>query len=230
MTHVVGFAGRAESGKSTAAEMLHSIVLPENGQHIEFSEPILAMAQAWMDISEVGESQSQIAKNLYEVAGGQIDAISLSSLVEEGVESPLLGAYLKNRTETTVINSETKHEHRKLLEWLGKGVVTHASPTYWSDTVKQKATRLIEAGADLITLGGVRSGFDAEATKHFGGTIIKLTRGNTSELLPSEAGINAWRADYDIDNNGTFDELRLSLQIVWEDVCSIHYGLERRAQ
>jgi energy-coupling factor transporter ATP-binding protein EcfA2 len=117
MKKVVGFAGRAGSGKSTAAAMLHSMANPEKGHNIEFSDPIVSMAQA-------------------------------------------------------------------------------------------RATRLLDEGADLVTICGVRSEYDAQAVRSIGGSIVRLTRGTPGQLLPTEAGINAWQEDFHIVNNGTLDDLQ----------------------
>lgn len=225
MTYVVGLAGRAESGKSTAAEMLHSIVLPREGHHIEFSEPILALAQRWVSKLAVDATIEDVFQHFQDTV--EFDEASTVSLIEAGMESPHLKAYLDHQTFLSPITQETKQAHRQLLEWLGRGVVDYVSPTYWSDQVRQKTSLLVERRVDFITLGGVRSAFDADTVKNFGGNIIKLTRGEVVEPLPSEVGINSWQADYAISNVGTFDDLRHNLTSVWSMISAGEYSFEK---
>ena len=209
MRKVVGLAGRAESGKTTAAKMLHSILQPEKAHMIEFSEPILSLAQNWLDQTP-SDATLESALGEFKAVAVELGQKSLERLTRAGRDSPLLIKYFAERPNLTV-NPETKGQHRMVLEWLGKGVVDHVDPAYWADIVQDKALQLLEDGADLITLCGVRSAYDAQAVRNVGGSIIRLTRGSYDQLLPSEAGINTWREDFYIANNGTLKDLHTAI-------------------
>lgn len=211
MKEVIGFAGRAESGKSTAAEMLHDIAKSERGRHIEFSEPILELAQKWM-VNLKSNTRSHALAALQTVGRTGV----FDSLIGAEYNMSLLDNYLNSRPQLQPeITVETKSQHRPLLEWLGKGVVDHVSPTFWSDMVCQKVTTSIEDGADLITLGGIRSMNDASAARSVGGVIVRVSRENHDQLLPTEASINAWEPDFYVDNNGSLTDLSLAMEDVW---------------
>ncbi|HSX28250.1 MAG TPA: hypothetical protein VLF60_02265 [Candidatus Saccharimonadales bacterium] len=213
MNRVVGFAGKAETGKSTAAEMLHTIVRPQNGQHLEFSSPILSLAQQWMSISLPGADSRTVIENLRDLIT-EAHAELVEALVKSGLESDGLQEYLENRTSAP-ITPETKGAHRQLLEWLGKGAVDHIGPTFWADKLEMKARSSLEEGADLLTIGGVRSGYDAQVVRNLGGSIIRLTRGRKTPILPSEAGLESWSADFDIPNDSTLEDLRYAIFQAW---------------
>lgn len=206
MKKVVGFAGRAGSGKSTAAAMLHSIASPEKGYNIEFSDPIVSMAQQWLDVTPRNVTPQEAMSKFVSIAI-DFDKSSLQGLARAGNDSPLIRNYFSERPASR-ITGETKTQHRMLLEWLGKGVVDHVDPAYWSNIAQARATNLLEEGADLVTLCGVRSEYDAQAVRNIGGSIVRLTRGTPGQLLPTEAGINAWQEDFHIVNNGTLDDLQ----------------------
>ncbi|MGF7228645.1 MAG: hypothetical protein ACQR33_01540 [Candidatus Saccharibacteria bacterium] len=217
MGSIVGFAGRAETGKSTAAEMLRSVSGSQSSQHLEFSEPILTIANDWMARLTAKTSYNEALAELQHVALETTD--TFKTLISARYNTPLLSRYLDQSSDISrCITPETKSQHRQLLEWLGKGVVDHVSPTYWSDVVIQRVDALLP-DTDLVTIGGIRSGYDAQAVRQAGGKIIQVTRAaNNMPLLLTEEALSEWEPDFTIVNDGTLEDLEEAVGNVWRQI------------
>lgn len=212
MSEVVGFAGRAGTGKTTAALVLHDLIQPQDGHHIEFSDPIMRVANEWMEASAEAAGKATSLDMLGDVLVARYH-VNPRSLIAAGHESCALDKYMPGGEfgGTGQINPENKKDFRGLLEWLGKSSLEHLSPTFWADIVEHRVKTQLRDGADLVTIGGVRSVLDAQAVRNVGGSVIRLRRGTTTKLLPTERGINSWKPDYEVSNQGSVDDLRVTL-------------------
>lgn len=219
---VIGFGGRAESGKTTAANMLLEIAQPDGHKHIEFSDPILLTAQQWLDgadlerIDDVDYWTRLLAQILNENAATDItrsfDAIS---------ELPIDKLYKRNLLDgniDAVVSRETKPSHRPLLEWLGYRAIQLTSPTVWGDAVRDKIAHAKSTNVELVTIGGVRSKADKTVVQEMGGKVIRLHRTDPAILRLTETQLHDWQADYELDNNGTIDELYEKISTTWDEL------------
>ena len=217
-TRIVGFGGRAESGKTTAAEMLVAIAQPRRHTHIEFSDPIMQAAQAWLN-SMANENMLDFgiaAERLSQVLGWFIAQDRGQNVADVGHVDSGYAARITDGTISRTITSETKSAHRPLLEWLGSGAITLYSVTVWGDTVTSKINAAAKDEADLITVGGVRSVADYGVVKSAGGLVLRLHRGSGESANATERDLRTWIADFEILNDGTLDSLRGQLEEVWQ--------------
>lgn len=215
---VVGFGGAADSGKTTAAEMLVQAADPKHHEHLEFSTPILEAAQQWVLV--VGENLTEETCQthaLVEVLG----TVSGTSVHSKDVDIPKLDKAYTTRLAGMLIDRQITHEsknaHRPLLEWLGRSAIQLVSPRVWGDTVHTKINQAKEDRADLITVGGVRTAADQQVVKQSNGAVIRLRRGTPQEQL-SEYQLYQWPADFDIENNKSLDDLYEAVAIIWSDL------------
>lgn len=219
-SHLIGFGGAAETGKSTAAEMLIEAAQPQSHEHIEFSAPILEAAQFWLGRtalnSTINESDCTAALDdtPHTITGTRPVSRDISNL------DPLDKQYLNKLAERQIshlLSAETKNIHRPLLEWLGRSAIQLISPNIWGDAVRAKIRKAKEQSSSLITVGGVRTIADRQVLKDEEGIVIRLHR-HTRLILPSEYQINQWEADFDIQNEGTLDELRDRIGRLWREL------------
>ena len=219
MTHIIGLAGRKETGKSTAAQILHECAGSEGciSNHVEFSDTIIKMSRDWMDRVEQGRGVESALQELKGVLD-HVPTLQLEALIEKGRTSPLLKLYFAQRQANIAVTPENKSHHRYLLEWLGKGVLEVIHPTFWSDIVETKLHALQATSPELITVSGVRSAQEYGMIHNMGGSVIRLIRGEPEELMASEVEINNWQADIDIDNNFSLIALRRNLEAAWQQL------------
>lgn len=219
-SYLVGFGGAAGTGKSTAAEMLIDAAQPQFYERIEFSAPILEAAQFWLARtalnSTISESDCAVAlhDSLNMITGAPPVSRDTSAL------DPLDRQYLHklmDRQISPIVSAETKSIHRPLLEWLGRSAIQLISPNIWGDAVRAKIRKAKEQSSSLITVGGVRTTADQQAIKDEEGIVIRLHR-HTRLILPSEYQINQWDADFDIQNDGTLEELRDKISHLWREL------------
>lgn len=225
-SRVVGFGGGAESGKSTAAMLLTSIARPNQYEHIEFSDPIFITANEWLnelDDTSVDNPDTHI-QILADVLGRSLDVpIPNPSRATAHLDDIYKRDILHhNKTHVT---PENKKVHRPLLEWLGHTAIQLISPRVWGDIVNQKITTALSSGADLVTVGGVRSISDSYIIHNQDGHIIRLYRAGGSESLISESQLSDWVPDFEILNNGSLEHLRKELVNVWTQI-----ALDQKAQ
>lgn len=223
MSEVIGLAGRAGSGKTTAATILRDIAQPETYTHIEFSDPIFITAQRWLDLAMSQPSTSNEHQHTEWLAGVLADAgVKRMHRPPDNVLPKIDQYYLSEVTkheENKKVGTEQKAFHRPLLEWLGVVAIELTSPSIWGDMVKDKIIGEKSRGTELVTVGGIRSTTDNHIVKEQDGVIIRIIRGE-AEPLPSEAQVDSWTADYEIANNGTLEEFESKVANLWRRVSS----------
>ena len=218
--HVVGFGGAAESGKSTSADMLVSIAQPYQHEHIEFSDPILMSASEWLrnvDENTVNDNEARVRLLAHILS----ESLVMQLLDLSKVTTQLNEGYLKNVLDGALnvpVTPENKSSHRPLLEWLGHTAIELVSPRVWGDIVQQKVANAIGRGADLVTVGGVRTKSDYEVVHNLGGTVMSLHRSRDNEPLLTERQLTDWVADFKINNNGSLEDLRERLAVIWAQI------------
>lgn len=209
MADIVAFGGRAGAGKTTAARYLRDIVQPERAEHVEFSDPIVDLAQQWLDGIEIsGMDRWQVLDGIL----ADTVSIEYTPLINVGETDVQLANYFATINNPNI--RESKPEHRTLLEWLGKAMVTHIDVSFWSNQARQKAIDYIKDGCGLVTVSGVRLKSDAEVMRQ-AGWVVRVVRGNEQVLLPTETELGDWAADYIVLNNGSIDELYMSVKSMW---------------
>lgn len=218
---LIGFGGTAGSGKTTVSKILVEAAQSDNPAHSEFSDPIIKISNSWLQaVAELGfEVEQKLADDILIsklgslgvklAANYPVDKIDLSrSYVET----------LKNK-KFTVITPEVKDLNRPLLEWIGRTAISLASPSVWGDIIRNDIEQSIEAGSDLITIGGIRTIADNNLIHGMGGSAVRIIRPQQiSEANPSEYQINDWVADYLIENDGSLMELREKVFETWRSI------------
>ena len=225
MSEIFGFGGRKESGKTTAANMLREIADPLDYEHIEFSDAIIGITQHWLtrlrDNPDASPTQHRewLADILTE---------SAVKIRGTGQHNTLPPEYIKKLHANSAPDiKKDKEEYRLLLEWLGATAITMASPGIWGNIVAEKIQTAKTNETGLITIGGVRTAADSETVRSPGGTLIRLHRQNDQPVALTEKQLGMWPADYDIDNNGTLEDLKNEVTRIWEKSRTDEESLEK---
>lgn len=156
------------------------------------------------------------------------------NLLEGMVDAPVINVkfaqplydmqeYAYNRIKSVYTRPETFIKDRKLLQWLGTdwGRSTIGNNVWvdlWAATVKE---RLAMAPNALIVCDDVRFDNEATAVKALGGHVVQL-RVNASRAEAkagianhaSENGVDTNLLSAIIDNTGSIDDLKASLQML----------------
>jgi hypothetical protein len=85
----------------------------------------------------------------------------------------------------------------------------HIGKNIWIEVVKRKILKELEKNKNIV-ITDVRFPNELELIKTFGGIIIRVTRDSVNTQLDvheSEKLIETLQVDYDIQNNGTIEEL-----------------------
>lgn len=215
MKKVVGFGGAAESGKTTAANMLVDIAQPTRHFHIEFSDPIMEIGKSLTDGSVADESDL-VDKFYTELQSLQPD-MPLQRI--DGLRLP--DAYASNlfNRKFGALSAETKQQHRPILEWIGRSAIQSVSPQIWGDIVYTNVLQEQEAGSDLITIGGVRTVADNQVVQNLHGYTVRVLRGDDAVArLDTEHELNSWNADFTVRNDRSLDGLRNSVRDIWSKI------------
>lgn len=117
---------------------------------------------------------------------------------------------------------------RKLLQWLGtewgRGINENLWVNLWVMKVREAAARNPNA---IIVCDDCRFDNEAEVIKTMGGTVIKIecqaatdriTTANGIKNHASESGISGHLVDIIIENNGTLQDYKDSLDVLYREV------------
>lgn len=209
---LVGFGGRAESGKTTSTELLRHIAQPETHEHIEFSDPIIRVANEILTTDPCLLKDAEFRNRLLAKI---IDCLPPEHYGNE--EDDYLDSYLEGvESGDKIVDVESKKRHRPLLEWVGRAAIRFTSPDIWGEIVQRKIENAQSSQIDLVTVGGIRSARDCEIVRKCGGAVVKVVRLTNIPVSPTESGIDEWTPDFTIINNGSLENLRHMLVDIWK--------------
>ena len=223
MAKVFGFTGEISAGKTTAARMVHEVSGVKDGIHLEFSDTVISVARTWMGRIAIDTSSLDRTSMNEGLREAVFDTFGLSLDVDRLDRFSLneLNDYLAFRTDISLdsidISVESKDIHRPLLQWIGHEFTAKYDANFWSNSIASAIRRSQDVG--LITVGGVRYDSNAVMVRESGGKIISILRPGHGTVEPqshrSERGINASLIDSYIDNSGTLNDLRASIDDLW---------------
>lgn len=211
---LIGFGGRAESGKTTSTELLSTMANVETHEHIEFSDPIIEVANRMLDV--IDPSLLDDANYRSRTLSAILDIACAEGSLHQNESDP--SDCLRKADFTRRITTENKAEFRPLLEWIGKKALVLVSSSIWGDMAMQKIDDAVSRNVELVTVGGIRSVDDCEVIRKYGGVVVKLTRNTNSVSLPTEESVDDWSPDFNVINNGSLDDLRLEIEKIWNSL------------
>ena len=179
-----GFAGRAGSGKDTAARIA-MVYLAEHGRH---RSTAIALADPLKSIC------SDIFNTAYSVNG--------------------IAFHGNTADKNAPLDNIPNWTGRKILQHIGTEGFRHIAPDIWVHYALNKAHRLLHEGNKAIFITDVRFKNEAELIQAAGGLIVRIKRDSVDDGMnegienhASENEISLIPCDYVIDNAGTLNDL-----------------------
>lgn len=119
---------------------------------------------------------------------------------------------------------------REIMTRLGDGVGREIHPLTWIRTVErsiQQAALISPFGSEFVAVvTDVRRPNEVEAIRSWGGLVVKVVRDHVSQdhdrfgAHASETEVDLWEGDFQIENNGTVEELHRNAAAIAKFVLS----------
>lgn len=166
---IIGFAGKAASGKTTAARQMAPLLSGE--------AHIIPMAKVLRD--EVEQFLQSIGSDQYIplVYGCQEDKIKTFYVDREKARDacPKWDHFIKEHQDIQDLDKLTAVTVRRILQWWGTEYRREQDPDYWTKAWTEKVTHLDLANSHVL-IDDVRFMNELNAIKELGGLIIKIER------------------------------------------------------
>jgi hypothetical protein len=198
---IIGFAGKAASGKTTAARHLLG-VRPEN-------IVILPMAQVLREEVEAFVREVGADENVPLIYGDQDDKVRNFYIDEQKARQVCPGwdGFLAANRDIQDRPGFSTVTVRRLLQWWGTEFRRAQDPDYWTKAWEKKV-RQLDLDALHVLVDDVRFVNELETIRNNGGRFIRIVRpgfngANNHSSENSLDGYDDW--DLVIDNNGSLD-------------------------
>ena len=188
---IIGFAGKAGSGKTTAARYLLD--------HKDIRIVILPMAAMLREEIEAFLREVGAQEGLPLVYGDQDDKLKIFSVDREKALNvcPEWSQFVAMNAEIQVRSDQTAVTIRRLLQWWGTEYRRAQDPDYWTKAWERKL-----AGLNLdethVLVDDVRFINELETLKKHGGFFIRIVR-------PGFNGANDHSSENSLDNYADWD-------------------------
>ena len=199
---ILGFAGKAASGKTTAAK--HLAPLLDRETHI------IPMAQVLREEVEGFLRAIGAEEHVPLVYGSQEDKVRVFYIDQAGAknECPLWDGFMAEHCDIQDRTGQTAITVRRILQWWGTEYRRAADPDYWTKAWDRKVS-----GLDLermhILVDDVRFINELQVIRAHGGRFVKIERPgfNGAGSHASETSLDGFD-DWDaiIKNNGSLEE------------------------
>jgi len=199
---IIGFAGKAASGKTTAAKQMAPL-LGENAQ-------IIPMAMVLRD--EVEQFLRQIGAEQFVplVYGSQEDKVTPFAIDSAKAKTacPQWQHFIDEHADIQEKPDETAVTVRRLLQWWGTEYRRSQDPDYWTKAWDRKIHQYDLATTDIL-VDDIRFANELETLKADGGLIVKIERPgfNGAGNHASETSLDNYTDwDYTLHNDGTLEQ------------------------
>lgn len=246
MAIVYGLMGKRHSGKSTVAHYLQELYVGKNSFHIEFSDPIIAVANAWkrtwgapIDLQNGDEELLATFFNLHLSAGlsEALDSCLFTYSSDKQLwlddgdlkQSQRLFDFLRRSSIDRelyfgpIVSEFDKERNRALLQWLGGFLRSKLQDEdIWAAEVSYLIEQFKTGSDDLVTVGGVRFQSDADVIDEFDGQLIQVIRpdqiSDSASADVTEVSSSTIKPNFVILNNSTKARLRQVVHVMFRKV------------
>lgn len=138
--------------------------------------------------------------------------------------------YVYDRIQSAYTRPPSFIKDRKLLQWIGtdwgRGTIRDS---LWVDLWVAEVTHAREMSdpAQIIVCDDCRFDNESDAVRSLGGAVVKISSTRAKERIDtaagirqhaSEAGLDASKIDYEVENNGTLEEFYKKLDDLYEEL------------
>ncbi|PLX86887.1 MAG: hypothetical protein C0618_08300 [Desulfuromonas sp.] len=207
---IIGFAGKAAAGKTTAAQYLASRLTGE--------VLVLPMAKVLRDEVEAFLRQAGATDAVPLVYGCQDDKVRVFYLDEQQALAgcPRWPDFVAAHRDIQDRPGQTAMTVRRILQWWGTEYRRSDNPDYWTDAWS-RAVRLLDLSAVHVLIDDVRFVNELNAVKGQGGSIVKIERPgfNGANNHASETALDDYQHwDRVIRNDGSLEDFYRSVEAV----------------
>lgn len=201
---ILGFAGKAASGKTTAAHHLSPLL---DGETI-----IVPMAMVLREEVESFLRQVDVADHIPLVYGSQEDKVCTFYIDQDKAQEacPLWGDFVRLNANIQDCPGQTALTVRLILQWWGTEYRRAQDPDYWTKAWEQKV-RHFDLQSITVLVDDVRFMNELRTIKALGGRIVKIDRPGFSAAgnHASETSLDGY-GDWDgvILNDGSLEEFK----------------------
>lgn len=207
---IIGFAGKAASGKTTAAKRMEK-ALDENTR-------IIPMAMVLRDEVEAFLRRVGADEYLPLVYGCQEDKVRTFYIDQERAlnQCQKWGSFLAAHQEIQDRPGQTAVTIRRILQWWGTEYRRTQNPDYWTEAWAKKISRY-DLEHTPILIDDVRFINELNCIKEQGGLIVKIERPgfDGANNHASETALDDYR-DWDdiIHNDGTLEQFHRKVEVL----------------
>jgi hypothetical protein len=229
---IIGISGRKQSGKNTAANILHGIVLKKQNTLKEFGIDaggrLIILTddsegnEGWgeFDITRRDEAFVDYAEySMWPFVKLYSFADNLKSICHELFDIPLESLWgtdeQKNQKQKHLLWDGMPDEirgkrrgamtAREFMQILGTDIMRNIYGSVWVNSAIKK---IIREQSELAIIADVRFPNEAKAIENAGGVVVRLTRAIKEDNHPSETALDNYNFKHYIDNEkGSIDSL-----------------------
>lgn len=200
---IIGFAGKAASGKTTTARFLKA-----EYERQGFKAEILPMAQALRDEVSQFLYQAGAGENINLLYGNQKEKITpffvpTTAAVNACPDWPDFRMKNADLQLEMAGAAKTVVTVRLLLQWWGTDYRRNQNPVYWTQAWKKRAAELIDNGTDIVLVDDVRFPNEVDAVQGMNGFLVKIERDGCN-------GANAHVSERMLDDFSDWDHILLN--------------------
>jgi len=200
---IVGFAGKAATGKTTAARHLEAT--------LDLPITILPMAKVLRDEVEAFLRSIDAEKFVPLVYGDQEDKVRVFYVdaAKAHAACPVWDSFVTEHQEIQDKPGQTAVTVRRILQWWGTEYRRAQDPDYWTKAWGREVDALVQSDR-LVLVDDVRFINELNVIRDHGGLIVKIERpgfdgANNHSSETSLDGYSSW--DGKIVNDGTIAQL-----------------------
>lgn len=195
---IIGFAGKAGSGKDTAGNYLKL----KQWQHYQFARPLKMIVAKMLDLplNAMENRDLKDHKLQNKIVLTEDDAHLFMSLCPE----PILGHEQANKIIDTFEGKELS-SIRELLQFIGTDVGRNLiNQNIWINSAKKSLENLSKSVNVVLT--DVRFENERDAISELGGFTIRINR-NSESIGDHASELGKFTVDTEIDNNGSMQSM-----------------------
>ncbi len=204
---IIGFAGKAASGKTTAAKML----LQQENLNIEVIPMATMLREEVVDFLKQADAEAYVPL----VFGDQDDKIKVFYIAEEKALAccDKWPDFLRAHAEIQDRDGYSALTVRRILQWWGTEYRRAQDPDYWTKAWERKLAS-VDLSSTHVLVDDVRFINELNVIKKHGGTFVRVVRPgfDGANNHSSENSLDSYQ-DWDlvIDNNGSLDSFKQTI-------------------
>lgn len=214
---IIGFAGKAATGKTTAARHLAAV--------LDVAVEIVPMAMVLRDEVEAFLRNVGAEDHVPLLYGDQADKVQVFYVDESNAVRlcPKWPQFVAGNGEIQDRPGKSAVTVRRILQWWGTEYRRAQDPDYWTKAWDRKVAEL-DLARTLVLVDDVRFGNELDMIRAHGGLVVKVER-------PGFSGANSHSSETSLDNYVAWDGVVIndsSLEAFWRKAETLVNGFLKK--